>query len=609
MKKFTHLLAALVLSAASFFLPVTKTDAFAANPADTSVFGRVQINGATSLEDVSNGTSVTATFANGTATITGTGLYSDGNNMIYALGSVAVAATPAADYTATLWSNGTNLNTNTTNFNMAAGNFQNMDIIFESAGGGGGGGGQSQGNTHATITTSAGAGTYTINGQSRSYDSDPFMSMEAMASLSINDTMWDPATDAIDYDSDNADTTVDFKFGTLWINKYYDDIVINGTSYSVATYLDFNDRTAWLNANHGSQLIEFTIPNVPKADSYNIVVKHGENNGTRYLATFLWTADPAQAGSHDYIGHSKLEFVRAEYEVGGTNYTVTEQDLKGHLVRDGRFLTFRSADGFLQYGVTADVDFDDGSLTLPGGAKVTMRVVPEYGYQVTEVNGGGAFTTTDTGVSEFTVVVADGTAGYFRAEVTAVDDEVVSNSDKVSGGSIELADGDIDAGTARLSVDDVDLPENKVADFKKQVAGSYNVSSFIDINLNKVLYKGTADDVWSEQIHHLKKKALISLKLKDGVDGNDIVIIHNIDNGDEYEVIDIVSYDPETNIITFWVSSFSDYAIASRTVASPNSGAKAATSASFVTSTLSTTILIATVFSAGAWMAFRSVKK
>ena len=48
-----------------------------------------------------------------------------------------------------------------------------------------------------------------------------------------------------------------------------------------------------------------------------------ENNGKKFLATFLWTADPAQAGGHDYIGHSKLEFVQAEYKVsynanGGT---------------------------------------------------------------------------------------------------------------------------------------------------------------------------------------------------------------------------------------------------------------------------------------------------
>ena len=430
-------------------------------------------------------------------------------------------------------------------------NFPNggLHISIESKDNGGNNGSRITSN----VTMTAGAGTY---GNNRNYDAE--------ANFSINGSRWNHGG-TIDYSVQDTDTTVTFTFDTLWINRFYDNIVINGVSYNVSDYLDFDDRTEWLNANHGSQSLSFDIPNVAKADDYNIVVKHGENTGKKYLATFLWTADPDQAGGHDYIGHSKLEFVKAVYHVGNTTYTVTEEDLKGKLHRDNAFLTAESDDGFLSYGVTADVDFDDGSLTLPGDAEVTMRVVPEYGYQVTDVNNGGAFTTTSSGVSEFTVHVDEGTAGYFQAEVTRVDDEVLVNSDKVSSGTVEIANGEINSGTVRLSVDDVELTEDKIADFKDYAGENYNINSYLDINLNKVLYKGTSEDVWSEQIHHLRNKALITLKLEDGVDASNIVIVHNIDDGEEFEIIEIESYDPETNAITFYTDSFSNYAIATKT--------------------------------------------
>ena len=542
-------------------LPFSVTNA--AEPNKKEDYARIQINGATTLEDATNVSSITATFEHGSVTFAGIGLYSDGNNQIYVKGDVTVTATPSSSYTADLWVDGTDLKAATTNFAGLNGNdFKNMDALFDAINSNSNqkpNVGPNNGNTKANVVVSAGTGTYKISRHGQVTEEN----YDDMVEFYINGSMWDPSSATINYDDKGTDK-VTFTFETLWINRYYDNIVINGTSYKVSDYLDFDDRTSWLVANHGTQLISFDIPNVPKADTYNIVVKHGENNGTRYFATFLWTADPNQASGHNYIGHSKLEFVKAVYEVGGKTYTVTEADLKGKLMRDGQFDSYTSTDGFFNYGVLNNVNFDDGSLTLPGGAQVTMRVVPEYGYQVTSVNGGGKFTTTDAGVSEFTIVVPEGTAGYFQAEVTKVDDEVKANSQKVSSGIVAIAAGEIDAGTVRLSVDDVELSSDKIKNFEK-AAGSYSISHYLDINLNKVLYKGSDDDVWEEQIHHLKKEATITLKLEDGVNASDIVIVHNIDDGEEFEVIEIESYNPETNEITFKTKSFSNYAIATKT--------------------------------------------
>ena len=419
----------------------------------------------------------------------------------------------------------------------------------------------------AGISIHAGAGTYNYRGQARAYDD--------RAEFYINGTMWSHGSD-INYDVNDGDTTVTFTFESLWVERYYGDIIINGTPYTVSNYLDFDNRTAWLNANQGRQVVSFDIPNVPKAADYDITVNHGDNNGTIWFANFLWTADPSQAAGPDYIGHSKLEFVKAQYEVNNTNYTVTSADTVGHMTPEGNFNTFQSADGYLRYGVMNNVNFDDGSLTLPGNCYITMRVVPEYGYQVTSVNGGTNFTTNDAGVSEFTMYVPEGTNGYFRATVEKVDDEVKANSSKVTSGSIQISNTELDAGTAQLFVDDAEPTAEKVAEFKDAAQG-YNVQSYLDINFAKVLYKGTAADAWVEEIHHLENEATISLQLAEGIDGNEVVIVHNIDDEGEYEVIYPESFDPVTRIVTFKTKSFSGYAIATRTVSKPDSGVMMAT--------------------------------
>ena len=200
-----------------------------------------------------------------------------------------------------------------------------------------------------------------------------------------------------------------------------------------------------------------------------------------------------------------------------------------------------------------------------------MRVVPDYGYQVTSVNGGKDFVTTDAGVSEFTIVVPEGAAGYFTATVEKVENTVNPTSEKVKSGNIELgksAKNDIKNGTVRLTVEDIELSSDKIKNFDEKVkeVGDYTVTNYLDINLEKVLFRGSENNVWSEQIHHMSDKALITLQLEEGVDVSNIVIVHNIDDGDEFEIIKIESYNKEKNTISFYTDSFSNYAIASKNI-------------------------------------------
>ena len=154
---------------------------------------------------------------------------------------------------------------------------------------------------------------------------------------------------------------------------------------------------------------------------------------------------------------------------------------------------------------------------------------------------------------------------HFSAEFKETKDIVKASSEKVSSGSIELGNT-LSGGSAQLTVSDVELTSDKIAGFEN-AAGDYTISNYLDIDLYNVYYKGKNDseDVWLDKISELEKEATISIKLEDGVNADDIVIVHNIHDGEEYEVIEIDSYDPETNTITFKTKSFSSYAIATKT--------------------------------------------
>lgn len=150
---------------------------------------------------------------------------------------------------------------------------------------------------------------------------------------------------------------------------------------------------------------------------------------------------------------------------------------------------------------------------------------------------------------------------HLGAHFTPVADRVHSSSDKVKDGTIELGGKEINSGSVVLSVGDVTLSNEQLTNFE-ETANGYEISSFLDIKLDQVIYKGSETDVWSNELKELNNEATITLQLEKGVNGNEVVIVHEKHDG-TYEIIPAV-YNAETNTITFKTSSFSNYAIASK---------------------------------------------
>ena len=106
------------------------------------------------------------------------------------------------------------------------------------------------------------------------------------------------------------------------------------------------------------------------------------------------------------------------------------------------------------------------------------------------------------------------------------------------------------------------LNNEQISNFEKNANG-YNISSYLDINLSQVIYKGIASSFWENELKDLNNPAKITLNLEEGINGDEVVIVHEKHDG-TYEIIP-TTYNKETNTITFATTSFSNYAIASKT--------------------------------------------
>lgn len=208
-----------------------------------------------------------------------------------------------------------------------------------------------------------------------------------------------------------------------------------------------------------------------------------------------------------------------------------------------------------------------GFVQLAEGNVVIFEFTPKYGYQLTSVSANGTKLEAQETMNQYKYIMP-ATNIHFQATFTKTSDVVKSATDKVTSGTVKIGKDEINAGSTVLSVKDATLTDAQKSTFATK-AGEYKVSNVFDIKLDQVFYKGStnANDVWSKPLGYsedLQTPAVITLKLDEGVDGNTVVLIHEKEDG-TYESIE-TTYDEATHTISFSTSSFSNYAIASKTV-------------------------------------------
>ena len=513
---------------------------FADVPNEPNNYGQVVFGGnITNFNLVNNASSVTIEYDHGDVIVTGSGIYTginstNNNKTLYATGNITVTAAPDPGYTSTLWKNGSNLNSNTTTFEATVATPLNVDAVFEDQNNQGGGQGGPQQIPGGTLTSST--FTYTNTGN------DPADFWVNNTEIGVGQA---PAADPMEYYYDSSTNKVTFKFATF-VNNRLTSITINNTSYTSQLP---TTKDGWLEANENQ--VDAVYIEVPYAANYDIVTTTTRDFDWS-IGNFLWSND-CDPRDDNYIKNGKVEFVSLKYK--GTTYS-SLAELRN---ANKNYLFFDE----LEAGET------DGAAVLPAGAELTVKLIPDRGYQLTSFSCNGQEFASQEEIGTYTFTVPGGNF-HWGAKFTKVDNKVVSTADFINGGSISVSNDEdsMAMGTAKLNLKEADdVSPTQKGKFKDATTG-YELGDIIDIKLYNTVYKGTPDSSWDTQVNNLSKKAKITIKLKEKLNGNDAVIAHEKHDG-TIELID-AEYDEENMTVTFETDGFSNYAIGARTIDKKN---------------------------------------
>lgn len=280
-----------------------------------------------------------------------------------------------------------------------------------------------------------------------------------------------------------------------------------------------------------SDQVEFKVAAAPR---YSIVVTKSQD-ATNIPRTIIWDSDRTHNSSlkeEDLLKNGTIEILDIQDENGNS------VGLK-------------------------EVNQDDksGWANIIPGSKVIMRLKPNYGYQLTSLKINDENLKAGKEQSTFEYIMPD-TNVHISGIFEKVDDQVKTLSNEVKSGSITISNQEIDTGSVILSVNDVEPTNLQKTNFEKTVE-NYTIASYLDIKLDQVVYKGTANDTWTNSLSTLNHDANIQLQLEKGINGNDVVLVHEKHDG-TYETLS-TTYDSSTNTLSFKTTSFSNYAIAYKT--------------------------------------------
>ena len=266
------------------------------------------------------------------------------------------------------------------------------------------------------------------------------------------------------------------------------------------------------------------------------------------------------------------------------SFAVKKGESESHIQIDKKALTVTwaydsntfGADAYLEHGkaqVTAIEGVSDlsaqfggnpgdakgGNIAVPAGKKVTIKLVPDYGYQVAglQLNGGVTLQPDDAQTSTFTFVMGNSPV-HMKGLFTKVSDTVNSNSKQIEAASITNGANAAASGNLRLTVSDAEGYDTTSA--QALVSGAQSAQA-VDLKLDQIVSKGNGSN-WENNITEFEKPITLNLAL-DNYDANyDYTVVRN-HNGKLTELSTTV----EQGTISFETNQFSTYIIVKKSKA------------------------------------------
>ncbi len=263
-------------------------------------------------------------------------------------------------------------------------------------------------------------------------------------------------------------------------------------------------------------------------------VKKGESGShiqiDKKALTVTWAYDSNTFGADAYLEHGKAQITEIEgVSDFSTLFGANPGDEKG------------------------------GNIEVPAGKKVTIKLVPDYGYQVAglQLNGGVTLQPDDAQTSTFTFVMGNSPV-HMKGLFTKVSDTVNSNSKQIEAASITNGANAAASGNLRLTVSDAEGYDTTSA--QALVSGAQSAQA-VDLKLDQIVSKGNGSN-WENNITEFEKPITLNLAL-DNYDANyDYTVVRN-HNGKLTELSTTV----EQGTISFETNQFSTYIIVKKSKA------------------------------------------
>lgn len=255
------------------------------------------------------------------------------------------------------------------------------------------------------------------------------------------------------------------------------------------------------------------------------------------VRTITWAYDRQTYGEDAYLEHGKAQVVAVEgvYDLYSIPFANNPGDEKG------------------------------GHIAVEAGKQVTVRLTPDYGYQLKGVSlNGGVTLAPQAEVSTFTFTMPD-TNVHFKGIFTQTQDEINTTGTKVSSASVENGANAAPSGNLRLTVEDSDAnTTNALAQVENAVS-----AEAVNLTLDQIVSKGDGTN-WENTVTQFDQPVKKKLQVADydTAAGYEVVREHN---GNLTKLTTSVS---ENGTLTFETNQFSTYFIVKTAKKADNGNAK-----------------------------------
>ena len=222
-------------------------------------------------------------------------------------------------------------------------------------------------------------------------------------------------------------------------------------------------------------------------------------------------------------------------------------------------------------------DKSGGHLAVKRDDVVTIKLIPDYGYQLSGASINGVTLAPQTEVSTFTFKMPD-TNVHFKGIFTQTSDEINTSATKVSSASFENGANAAPSGNLRLTV--IDSNED-TTNTLAQVANAVSAEA-VNLTLDQIVSKGNGNS-WETPVTQFSQPVKMKLKVADydTAAGYEVVREHN---GNLTKLTTSVS---EDGTLTFETNQFSTYFIVKTAKKADNGNAKTENSSNTSSTTAS----------------------